>query len=274
MRTAALLACTALLGCGGRAETPAARGAPATATDERRVARQTVSDDGDESITDFYLPLAAYGDWVDDPAYGSVWSPGEDIVGADFVPYVTDGAWLRTDAGWVFRRHVDDAWSLAAFHYGRWLDSDAHGWVWVPDVVWGPSWVDFRHGGGWVGWAPTAPDGAVAARDAYTFVETARILEPVDAAAEHRNEPDVARAFAETRPSPGRGRRAGPPDEYLAAAGVATALAPYPVPGPGAIRTQGRLAATRARPYRPPKKKADATGAPAPARSSHGRRGR
>jgi hypothetical protein len=44
------------------------------------------------------------------------------------------------------------------FHYGRWIWLDDAGWVWVPGRVWGPAWVVWRQGPGFVGWAPMHPD--------------------------------------------------------------------------------------------------------------------
>jgi hypothetical protein len=53
---------------------------------------------------------------------------------------------------------TDWAWGWAPFHYGRWFYSgEVHGWVWVPDTVWGPAWVEWRAGGGYVGWTPLPP---------------------------------------------------------------------------------------------------------------------
>ena len=31
------------------------------------------------------------------------------------------------------------------------------GWCWIPGTTWGPAWVNWRWGGGYVGWAPMAP---------------------------------------------------------------------------------------------------------------------
>jgi hypothetical protein len=57
--------------------------------------------------------------------------------------------------GWTW---VDDApWGWAPFHYGRWTLDASFGWVWVPGDVWGPAWVAWREGDGFVGWAPLPP---------------------------------------------------------------------------------------------------------------------
>src|SRR5258708_6095602 len=48
------------------------------------------------------------------------------------------------------------------FHYGRWIREPRFGWLWVPDLTWGPAWVCWRHAetDGYIGWAPL-PYGAV-----------------------------------------------------------------------------------------------------------------
>jgi hypothetical protein len=101
----------------------------------------------------FYTSMAPYGNWVARPEYGWVWYPTGVPVG--WRPY-TDGRWVWTDEyGWMWES--DREWGWAAFHYGRWDFDDHHGWYWVPDTVWGPAWVAWRHGGGYIGWAPLPP---------------------------------------------------------------------------------------------------------------------
>src|SRR5439155_23110527 len=57
-----------------------------------------------------------------------------------------------------------------------------YGWVWVPDTTWGPSWVDWRFGGGYVGWAPLPPYGVNVVFDSYSphwcFVEAPFFTRP------------------------------------------------------------------------------------------------
>jgi hypothetical protein len=98
----------------------------------------------------FYDRLSPYGDWIEVNDYGWVWRPTE--VDVSWRPY-TRGHWVFTDDfGWLWVSDFD--WGWAPFHYGRWVDNDDHGWVWVPGYEWGPAWVTWRHGGGYVGWAP------------------------------------------------------------------------------------------------------------------------
>jgi hypothetical protein len=100
----------------------------------------------------FYDQLSPYGQWIQDPRYGYVWIPD---VGADFVPYSTDGHWVLTDYGWTWVSNYD--WGWAPFHYGRWDFDNSYGWLWVPDTEWGPSWVNWRRADGYYGWEPMEP---------------------------------------------------------------------------------------------------------------------
>lgn len=104
------------------------------------------------SFDDFYQNLAPYGQWINDPQLGYVWSPN---VESDFRPYYTNGYWAMTEYGntWV----SDYEWGWACFHYGRWTYDSYYGWLWVPGTTWGPSWVSWRYANGYFGWAPLAP---------------------------------------------------------------------------------------------------------------------
>ena len=117
-------------------------------------------DDGYDpnAYTQFQSALSPYGDWVSDPTYGEVWVPSVDVVGANFVPYDSCGHWVLTEYGWTWVSDCWD-WGWAPFHYGRWIDLVGWGWCWVPGTVWGPGWVSWRSGGGYVGWAPLPPRG-------------------------------------------------------------------------------------------------------------------
>ncbi|PKK34812.1 hypothetical protein BWI96_20385 [Siphonobacter sp. SORGH_AS_0500] len=103
------------------------------------------------SFATFYNELSPYGEWIQNPEYGQVWSPNVD---PGFQPYGTAGRWEMTEYGntWV----SDYPWGWAPFHYGRWVMA-YNRWVWVPDYEWGPAWVNWRNGGGYYGWAPLGP---------------------------------------------------------------------------------------------------------------------
>jgi hypothetical protein len=112
---------------------------------------------GDLTAAQINASLAGYGAWFDSAEYGRVWRPDRGLVGAAFVPYGTAGQWLATDVGWYWQS--DYPWGRVPFHYGRWV-LDGSVWSWVPGSQFAPAWVDWRAGGGWVGWAALAPVGA------------------------------------------------------------------------------------------------------------------
>jgi uncharacterized membrane protein YgcG len=106
------------------------------------------------AITYFHDELEPYGTWVNHPRYGWVWYPHHRPVG--WSPYVY-GRWVWTaEYGWYW--DSEEEWGWAAYHYGRWVYTAAYGWVWVPDDEWGPAWVEWRTGGGYVGWCPMPPE--------------------------------------------------------------------------------------------------------------------
>lgn len=103
----------------------------------------------------FHDRLAASGTWSHNPKWGDVWRPNG--VGRDFRPYFDGGHWVYTaDYGWYWDADYD--WGDIAFHYGRWVFDPDMGWLWIPGYVWAPAWVDWRFGGGYVGWMPAPPD--------------------------------------------------------------------------------------------------------------------
>jgi hypothetical protein len=114
-------------------------------------------DDQDPTaLTDFHSTLDPYGQWVDDPTYGTVWVPNSTVVGSDFTPYSTAGHWTYdSDYVWV----SDYPWGWAPFHYGRWVLVDGRGWSWVPGRVYRGAWVTWGadDGYGYAGWYPAAP---------------------------------------------------------------------------------------------------------------------
>jgi hypothetical protein len=116
-------------------------------------------DDGydPEAYQQFEEPLAQAGAWTDDASYGRIWIPSPMVVGENFTPYYTAGHWVLSEYGWTW---VSDwGWGWAPFHYGRWVVVAGRGWAWVPGRVWGPAWVAWRSGDGYVGWAPLPPRG-------------------------------------------------------------------------------------------------------------------
>jgi hypothetical protein len=97
----------------------------------------------------FYDALSPYGSWLDLDPWGQVWQPA--MTPAGWRPY-TMGHWVYSNDSWTWIS--DFEWGWAAFHYGRWFFDPYYGWVWIPGDVWGPAWVAWRWGDGFVGWAP------------------------------------------------------------------------------------------------------------------------
>lgn len=103
----------------------------------------------------FYDSLSPYGNWVNVDGYGWCWQPTATVINSDWRPYCDGGRWLYTDNGWYWAS--DYTWGGIAFHYGRWFSDPRWGWCWWPDTCWGPSWVTWRYGGDYCGWAPLPP---------------------------------------------------------------------------------------------------------------------
>ena len=112
---------------------------------------QPINNEG-VSYQTFYDGLSPYGQWIDYPNYGYVWSPN---VGPDFKPYATNGHWVYSEDGWVWAS--DYNWGWATFHYGRWFYENGYGWLWVPGYEWAPAWVSWRRSDDYYGWAPLSP---------------------------------------------------------------------------------------------------------------------
>lgn len=124
---------------------------------------------------DFYEPLTSHGVWVTVGSYGRCWRPSR--VAVDWRPY-SYGHWVWTDCGWYWES--DEPWAWACYHYGYWAHDSFHGWIWIPGVEWGPAWVSWRVGGGYIGWAPLAPPRVTVVLGAphFVFVKSARFREP------------------------------------------------------------------------------------------------
>ncbi len=90
----------------------------------------------------------ANGVWRYDDTVGNVWIPR---VVEDWQPY-SNGRWVWTAYGWTWVPY--EGWGWAPFHYGRWDYSDSWGWYWMAGGSWGPAWVSWAVGDGYVGWCP------------------------------------------------------------------------------------------------------------------------
>src|SRR5260370_1264101 len=108
---------------------------------------------GGVDISFFYDQLSPYGHWVESRAYGWVWLPYR--IGVSWRPYAA-GHWVMTDYGWTWVS--DEPFGWATYHYGRWVFDPDYGWEWIPGYEWGPAWVAWRTGYGYIGWAPLPPE--------------------------------------------------------------------------------------------------------------------
>ena len=109
----------------------------------------------DAGYSAFYDALAPYGTWVDVAGYGPCWQPTVVVANPTWRPYCDSGRWIYSDCGWYWLSGY--SWGWGPFHYGRWFRHNRLGWCWAPDTVWGPSWVCWRYGGNYCGWAPLPP---------------------------------------------------------------------------------------------------------------------
>ncbi|TMA26274.1 MAG: hypothetical protein E6J87_22165 [Deltaproteobacteria bacterium] len=100
----------------------------------------------------YHSSLAPYGSWHVSASFGQVWVPHVHVIG--WHPYAY-GHWVYSDLGWVWVSEYE--WGAIPYHYGTWALDPEIGWVWVPGYVWAPSWVVFRSGPSYVGWAPVPP---------------------------------------------------------------------------------------------------------------------
>ena len=107
---------------------------------------------GSTSVGFFYSKLTPYGEWIEIEAGYHAWRPHR--VARGWRPYF-HGRWAWTDHGWYWVSSEPFGW--AVYHYGRWFNDDFYGWIWIPDHVWGPAWVEWRYGDDYVGWAPLPP---------------------------------------------------------------------------------------------------------------------
>jgi hypothetical protein len=208
------------------------------------------ADDAEPDVTEQSLrqELGPYGRWVR-TNWGEAWQPGPGYVAPDFQPYVTGGYWVATEDGWSFVSSLPFGWLV--YHYGQWVADPVLGWVWVPGTVWAPAWVDWRMGGGYIGWAPMRPPGWGGSWSGthWCFVGVGDFLRPEVGAYRQPTEWNAARYSGSTPFDDRRGPHHGPPEADVSrAAGLPVKpapairhprvvppppLAPHAGPGPG-----------------------------------------
>jgi hypothetical protein len=100
----------------------------------------------------FYSSLSPHGEWIEVEPGFRVWHPL--YVSHNWRPYLL-GRWIWTEYGWYWMSNEPFGW--ITYHYGRWYYDDYYGWIWIPDDVWGPAWVEWRYDDSYIGWAPLPP---------------------------------------------------------------------------------------------------------------------
>jgi hypothetical protein len=99
-------------------------------------------------LASYSAVLDQHGSWQSEPEYGYVWYPS---VAATWRPYAY-GAWGHAGYyGWTWVGQ--GPWAWPTHHYGRW-GWHANRWFWIPGAAWGPAWVSWGIGPGYVGWCP------------------------------------------------------------------------------------------------------------------------
>jgi hypothetical protein len=121
----------------------------------------------ESSDASFYDSLSPYGNWTDLQGYGWCWQPTVVVVNPYWQPYYNCGHWVYSNCGWYWCSSY--SWGWAPFHYGRWFRHHHLGWCWMPDKVWGPSWVSWRYGDHYCGWAPLPPGSHFSAAVGLTY---------------------------------------------------------------------------------------------------------
>jgi hypothetical protein len=117
-----------------------------------RSAHLPPQEEAPQAVNLFYSDMSPYGEWIEFDAGLYAWHPYN--VDPGWRPY-TLGRWVWSNYGWFWVTAEPFGW--ATYHYGRWYFDDTYGWIWIPDTVWGPAWVEWRCNDDYIGWAPLPP---------------------------------------------------------------------------------------------------------------------
>ncbi len=171
-------------------------------------------------------------------------------------PTARTASWSANDDGsWVYESKYDTEYGWATYHYGRWVEHDDYGWVWIPGTEWAPSWVDWRYGGGNVGWVAMGPPGVEVVESRWTFVDQVHFADP--GWRTYRMAPDrVHSAFVGSSGiavGVGVHFSLGPPVASIRAAGGAVRAAHVSRPAKGAVKAHAQASVERAKSTNRPK---------------------
>jgi len=108
------------------------------------------TDSDPRALTAWDEVLAGWGEWSDDDAHGTVWTPDDET----FVPYATHGRFVNMEGRIVWLSEL--SWGAATLHHGRWISSGGR-WRWVPGLVFSNAWVRWSHEGTTTSWSPAPP---------------------------------------------------------------------------------------------------------------------
>ncbi len=111
----------------------------------------------------FYDELKPHGVWMEAEPFGMVWQPTIVVQNRQWRPYCDGGQWVWLNNAWCWQSEYE--WGRTPFHYGRWMQSSRHGWVWIPGNEWSAGWVSWRKTDTHYHWAPTPVD-----RSAYVSI--------------------------------------------------------------------------------------------------------
>ena len=221
----------------------------------------------DQSISARYVPrevvgyqqLDAHGQWMQDPANGTVWFP--QGTPANWAPY-RNGHWeWIAPWGWTW---IDSApWGFAPFHYGRWAMIGSR-WAWVPGriglkPVYAPALVAFVGGSSAgradVAWFPLAPgeawQPAYQASPVYISNVNRNLTLQPNATYAHQRKPEALTAISSEDFH--RGKPAGAGWLRIAANALTNAqiVGPPPMPERNAVADRQHASAARPAPPAP-----------------------
>jgi len=100
------------------------------------------------ALASYSATLDHHGSWAYEPSDGYVWYP---TVAVGWQPFHFGSWWFVGRYGYVWVGQ--GPWGWPTHHYGRWGHGH-RGWFWRPSPVWGPAWVSWAVGPGYVGWCP------------------------------------------------------------------------------------------------------------------------